>query len=112
MVTLFIPALSKYFFFRCVEHFLDEEPNISFGALYQNALEQWTMNDLSDIGLKCLPTSIATAPITLPANYPLQLQYIQDISTSAYDQLRQLYNQKLDETEAEQSETMNANASK
>lgn len=97
-----------------MEHFLEEEPNKSFESLYDVAHEQWLLNDLTDIGLGCLPASIAatTTTTTLPNNYPLQLEYVQDISTSAYDQLRQLYNQKLDETEAEQSESRTANGSK
>lgn len=71
----------NHFFCRCVEHFFEEEPNISLQDLYNKTLEQWLLNDLGEIGVGCLPDSVCndTGIHMLNERYPLQMQYVLDI---------------------------------
>lgn len=73
--------ITIYTFFRCVEYFLQGEPNICLQALYDKTLEQWLLNDLGDISLGCLPDSVCndTGIQILNEHYPLQMQYVLDI---------------------------------
>ncbi|XP_031640716.1 recQ-mediated genome instability protein 1-like [Contarinia nasturtii] len=80
----------------CVEFFIDENPSISINQLCQQAEEQWELSDLSDSGIKCLPDSIfARKDIqTINGTFPLQIQFLLDISESPYDQLQRLQNKE------------------
>lgn len=73
--------LSKTLSYSCLEHFLQEEPNICVQDLYDKTVEQWLLNDLGEIGLGCLPDSVCTdAGIQmLNERYHLQMQYVLDI---------------------------------
>lgn len=82
--------------FSCVEFFIDENPSISISQLCQQAEEQWELSDLSDSGIKCLPDSIFTnkAIQTINGTFPLQIQFLIDISESPFDQLQRLQNKE------------------
>lgn len=86
------------FFFSCVEFFVEENPAISISQLVQQALEQWELSDLSDSVIKCLPDSIFDKTETHNINgiFPLQMQFLLDISESAYDQLQRLQNKEIE----------------
>lgn len=68
-------------FFRCVDYFYTENPQLSNSELFDQTMEQWLLGDLADIGLGCLPESVMndTNQFNLNAKYPLQMQYILDI---------------------------------
>lgn len=84
--------------YRCVEWFIEEDQSIQIGQLYTQAEEQWQLSDLSDSGVACLPDSIFTQKQSHIVNgkFPLQMQYLVDISESAYDQLQKIYGKELD----------------
>lgn len=71
-----------YLFFSCVNWFIEEDPAISINQLYDQANEQWQLSDLSDSGVPCLPESIFVNKQVhmINGNYPLQIQYLLDIS--------------------------------
>lgn len=85
--------------FSCVQFFIEEEPTIGIELLLRQVEEQWQLSDLSDSGAACLPNSIFAEKNvhTISGRYPVQLQYVIDISESAYDQLQKLNNKSLDE---------------
>lgn len=60
--------------------------------MFQQAEEQWHLSDLSDSGVKCLPDSIFNVKQSQIINgkFPLQMNYLLDISESPYDQLQKL----------------------
>lgn len=60
---------------------MDDEPAISAAALYEKTLEQWRLSDLSDIGVACLPDTIAEKkpPAQLSGNYVVQMLSIIDV---------------------------------
>ncbi|XP_055595865.1 recQ-mediated genome instability protein 1-like [Uranotaenia lowii] len=95
----------------CVSFCLQENPKISNESLYKFTFEQWLLADLAEIGVSCLPESVDTEIkcFTLSGQYPLQLNFLLDISESCYDQLRNLYNKKLDEADDEIQMRKNAN---
>lgn len=64
--------------------------------LFQQAQEQWELSDLADSGIKCLPDSIFDKKEIQIINgtFPLQLQFLMDISESPYDQLQRLQNKE------------------
>lgn len=84
--------------FSCIEFFLAEEPNISNNELFAQAEEQWELSDLCDSGMRCLPETITTQKKlhTINGTFALQLQYLLDISESAYDQYQKIQDKEVD----------------
>ncbi|XP_053688370.1 recQ-mediated genome instability protein 1-like [Sabethes cyaneus] len=87
----------------CVSFCLQENPKTSNDALFKFAFDQWILADLGEVGVSSLPAIVETETkcFTLNGSFPLQLNYLIDISEPCYDQLRNLYNKKLDEAEDE-----------
>ncbi|XP_062698589.1 recQ-mediated genome instability protein 1-like [Aedes albopictus] len=87
----------------CVSFCLQENPKTSSEALFKFAFDQWVLADLQEIGVASLPETVETETkcFTLKGIFPLQLNYLMDISEPCYDQLRNLYNEKLDEADDE-----------
>lgn len=87
----------------CVSFCLQENPKTSNEALFKFTFDQWVLADLQEIGVSTLPESVETETkcFTLKGIFPLQLNYLMDISEPCYDQLRNLYNEKLDEADDE-----------
>lgn len=77
---------------------MEENPQIHNNQLYEQAQEQWELSDLCDSGIRCLPDSISkqTNCHTINGSYPLQLQYLIDISEAAYDQLQKIQEKEVD----------------
>lgn len=84
------------FHFRCVQFFIEENPTISIDQLFQQAEEQWELSDLGDSGIQCLPDSIFNKKESHMVNgsFPLQMQFLLDISESPYDQLQRIQNKE------------------
>uniref|UniRef100_A0A1Q3EYY2 RecQ-mediated genome instability protein 1 n=1 Tax=Culex tarsalis TaxID=7177 RepID=A0A1Q3EYY2_CULTA len=90
----------------CVTFGLQENPKISADSLFQFALDQWLLADLCEVGVSTLPEvggggDEGGVAGTLSGRYAVQLNYLVDISEPCYDQLRNLYNKKLDEADDE-----------
>lgn len=87
----------------CVSFCLQENPKTSNAALFKFTFDQWVLADLQEISVPCLPETVETETkcFTLKGMFPLQLNYVMDISEPCYDQLRNLYNKKLDEADDE-----------
>ncbi|XP_039447595.1 recQ-mediated genome instability protein 1-like [Culex pipiens pallens] len=87
----------------CVTFGLQENPKISNDALFQFAFDQWLLADLCEVGVSTLPEVGGEGGgfVTLGGKYAVQLNYLVDISEPCYDQLRNLYNKKLDEADDE-----------
>lgn len=99
----------------CVDYFMSEEPRITDEALLSKAYGQWLLADLKEVGLPSLPASINNNPKrhSVTGKYALQVNFMLDISSSPYDQLRSLYNKQLDEVvEDRQPMTQVADAKK
>lgn len=92
---------------RCVQFFIEENPTISIDQLFQQAEEQWELSDLGDSGIKCLPDSIFNKKEchTINGTFPLQMQFLLDISESPYDQLQRMQDKET-EVSKEQPEFM------
>lgn len=84
---------------------MEENATLSNNQLYEKAQEQWELSNLSDSGVPCLPQSILIHKACQEINgiFPVQLQYLIDISESAYDQLQKIKDKKVD-TGTEQPE--------
>ncbi|XP_055631284.1 recQ-mediated genome instability protein 1-like isoform X2 [Toxorhynchites rutilus septentrionalis] len=87
----------------CVAFCLQENPRTSNDTLFKFAFDQWILADLNEIGVSCLPETTQTEVkcFTLSGKFPVQLNFLIDISEPCYDQLRNLYNKKLDEADDE-----------
>ncbi|XP_058465296.1 recQ-mediated genome instability protein 1-like [Malaya genurostris] len=87
----------------CISFCLQENPKTSNESLFKFAFDQWVLADLKDIGTSSLPENIDTETKTFMLNgrFPLQLNYLIDISEPCYDQLRNLYNKTMDEADDE-----------
>ncbi|XP_065073600.1 recQ-mediated genome instability protein 1-like [Ochlerotatus camptorhynchus] len=87
----------------CVSFCLQENSKTTNDSLLKFTFDQWILADLKEIGVSCLPAIVDTETkcFTLNGNFPLQLNYLMDISEPCYDQLRNLYNKKLDEADDE-----------
>ncbi|XP_055538364.1 recQ-mediated genome instability protein 1-like [Wyeomyia smithii] len=87
----------------CVSFGLQENPKTSDEALFKFAFDQWILADLKEVGVSSLPANVETETkcFTLTGKFPLQLNYLMDISEPCYDQLQNLYNKRLDEAEDE-----------
>ncbi|XP_053670396.1 uncharacterized protein LOC128720728 [Anopheles nili] len=87
----------------CVLFSLQENPKISNENLFQFAYSQWLLADLTNIGIPVLPPDFdkKVEQHTLSGSFPLQMQYMIDISEPAYEQWRNLYDKKLDEADDE-----------
>ncbi|XP_058828091.1 recQ-mediated genome instability protein 1-like [Topomyia yanbarensis] len=87
----------------CISFCLQENPKTSNESLFKFAFDQWILADLKEIGVSSLPESIDTETNSFMLNgrFPLQLNYLVDISEPCYDQLRNLYNKKMDEADEE-----------
>ncbi|XP_050080320.1 recQ-mediated genome instability protein 1-like [Anopheles maculipalpis] len=88
---------------ECVSFCMQENPKISNEGLFQFAFSQWLLADLNEIGLAVLPPGMdmKLEQHTMNGSFPVQMQYLIDISEPAYDQWRDLYDKKLDEAEDE-----------
>uniref|UniRef100_A0A182SPK9 RecQ-mediated genome instability protein 1 n=1 Tax=Anopheles maculatus TaxID=74869 RepID=A0A182SPK9_9DIPT len=88
---------------ECVSFCLHENPKISNEGLFQFAFSQWLLADLNEIGIGVLPDGMdaKVEQHTMNGSFPVQMQYLIDISEPAYDQWRDLYDKKLDEAEDE-----------
>lgn len=84
--------------FSCVQFFIEEDPTIPVNQLFQQSEEQWHLSDLCDSGIKCLPETIFTKKECQMINgtFPLQMQYVLDISESPYDQLQKIQNKEIE----------------
>ncbi|XP_062561206.1 recQ-mediated genome instability protein 1-like [Armigeres subalbatus] len=87
----------------CVSFCLQENPKTSNTALFKFTFDQWILADLLEIGVSSLPETVETETkcFILKGMFPLQLNYLMDISEPCYEQLRNLYNKKLDEADDE-----------
>uniref|UniRef100_A0A182QBE2 RecQ-mediated genome instability protein 1 n=1 Tax=Anopheles farauti TaxID=69004 RepID=A0A182QBE2_9DIPT len=87
----------------CVTFCLQENPQSSNESLFQFAFSQWLLADLNDVGIAVLPADLdaKVEQHTLKGSFPVQIQYLLDISEPAYDQWRALYDKKLDEADEE-----------
>uniref|UniRef100_A0A182MH75 RecQ-mediated genome instability protein 1 n=1 Tax=Anopheles culicifacies TaxID=139723 RepID=A0A182MH75_9DIPT len=88
---------------ECVSFCLQDNPKISNEGLFQFAFSQWLLADLNEIGISVLPPGmdVKVEQHTMNGTFPLQMQYLIDISEPAYDQWRALYDKKLDEADDE-----------
>uniref|UniRef100_A0A182R703 RecQ-mediated genome instability protein 1 n=1 Tax=Anopheles funestus TaxID=62324 RepID=A0A182R703_ANOFN len=88
---------------ECVSFCLQENPKMSNEGIFQFAFSQWLLADLNEIGTAVLPPGMEmnVEQHTLKGSFPLQMQYLIDISEPAYDQWRALYDKKLDEADDE-----------
>ncbi|XP_052891265.1 recQ-mediated genome instability protein 1-like [Anopheles moucheti] len=88
---------------ECVSFYMQENPKISNEALFQFAFSQWLLADLNEIGIAVLPAGmdVKVEQHTLNGSFPVQMQYLIDISEPAYDQWRALYDKKMDEADDE-----------
>ncbi|XP_053660096.1 uncharacterized protein LOC128709135 [Anopheles marshallii] len=88
---------------ECVSFCLAENPKISNEGLFQFAFSQWLLADLNEVGIAVLPPGmdVKVEQHTMNGSFPVQMQYLIDISEPAYDQWRALYNKKLDEADDE-----------
>lgn len=77
---------------------MEENATILNNQLCEKAQEQWELSDLSDSGVPCLPQSIRNQKGFQEINgtCPVQLQYLIDISESAYDQLQKIRDKEVD----------------
>lgn len=90
--------MSFTFIFSCVQFFIDENESITTNQLYQQAEEQWELSDLCDSGIKCIPDSILNnkASHIINGTFPLQMQWLLEISESPYDQLQRIQNKEVE----------------
>ncbi|XP_552585.4 recQ-mediated genome instability protein 1 [Anopheles gambiae] len=88
---------------ECVSFCVQENPTISNEGVFQFAFSQWLLADLKEIGTGVLPPGLAQKgeQHTMSGSFPVQMQYLMDISEPAYDQWRALYDKKLDEADDE-----------
>ncbi|XP_035898245.1 uncharacterized protein LOC118505897 [Anopheles stephensi] len=88
---------------ECVSFCLSDNPKISNEGLFQFAFSQWLLADLNEIGIAVLPAGmdLKVEHHTMNGSFPVQMQYLIDISEPAYDQWRDLYDKKLDEADDE-----------
>ncbi|ETN67000.1 hypothetical protein AND_001203 [Anopheles darlingi] len=87
----------------CVSFCLQENPQTTNESLFEFAFSQWLLADLREIGVAVLPTGFnsRTEQYTLNGSFPIQMHQLIDISESAYDQWRKMYDKKLDEADDE-----------
>ncbi|XP_035785917.1 recQ-mediated genome instability protein 1-like [Anopheles albimanus] len=87
----------------CVSFCLQENPQTTNESLFEFAFSQWLLADLREIGVAVLPAGFngRTEQHTLNGSFPIQMHQLIDISESAYDQWRKLYDKKLDEADDE-----------
>uniref|UniRef100_A0A182N2G7 RecQ-mediated genome instability protein 1 n=1 Tax=Anopheles dirus TaxID=7168 RepID=A0A182N2G7_9DIPT len=87
----------------CVTFCLQENQQASNESLFQFAFSQWLLADLNDVGIAVLPAGLdaKVEQHTVKGTFPVQIQYLIDISEPAYDQWRALYDKKLDEADDE-----------
>uniref|UniRef100_A0A182PC92 RecQ-mediated genome instability protein 1 n=1 Tax=Anopheles epiroticus TaxID=199890 RepID=A0A182PC92_9DIPT len=88
---------------ECVSFCVQENPTITNEGVFQFAFSQWLLADLKEIGHGALPPGLdaKVEQHTLNGSFPVQMQYLIDISEPAYEQWRALYDKKLDEAEDE-----------
>ncbi|XP_058117292.1 recQ-mediated genome instability protein 1-like [Anopheles ziemanni] len=87
----------------CVSFCLQENPKISNESLFQFAFSQWLLADLNEVGVGAFAPGLEETIDShmLTGTFPVQMQYLLDISEPAYEQWRNLYDKKLDEAEDE-----------
>uniref|UniRef100_A0A182WEI7 RecQ-mediated genome instability protein 1 n=1 Tax=Anopheles minimus TaxID=112268 RepID=A0A182WEI7_9DIPT len=88
---------------ECVSFCMQDNPKVSNEGLFQFAFSQWLLADLNEIGIAVLPPGMdaKVEQHTMNGSFPVQMQYLIDISEPAYDQWRALYDKKLDEADDE-----------
>jgi RecQ-mediated genome instability protein 1 len=69
------------FFFRCIEFFLQSNPQMSINQLYNETYGQFILADLSEIAISTLPEALQTKTEqwSLTGKFTLQMQYLLDI---------------------------------
>ncbi|KFB37737.1 AGAP011675-PA-like protein [Anopheles sinensis] len=87
----------------CVSFCLQENSKISNESLFQFAFSQWLLADLNEVGVGAFAPGLGEKIDShmLTGTFPVQMQYLLDISEPAYEQWRNLYDKKLDEAEDE-----------
>lgn len=77
---------------------MEENVTLSNNELCEKAQEQWELSDLSDSGVPCLPQSIRIQKTCHEINgtFPVQMQYLIDISESAYNQWQKIRDKEVD----------------
>uniref|UniRef100_A0A182JTR1 RecQ-mediated genome instability protein 1 n=1 Tax=Anopheles christyi TaxID=43041 RepID=A0A182JTR1_9DIPT len=88
---------------ECVCFCVQENPSISNEGVFQFAFSQWLLADLKEIGIGAFPPGLDMKgeQHTMSGSFPVQMQYLIDISEPAYEQWRALYDKKLDEADDE-----------
>lgn len=99
-----------------MEHFIDENPQITENELFDLAMNQWLLTDLNEMECKCFPEEVLDKKLfLLEGKYPVQMSHILDIckavpyllknffnifyflAESAYDQYRNFFGKPIDE---------------
>lgn len=109
----------------CVKFFIEQIPNVTDDQLLENAMQQFLLGNLADIGLPSIPETVLTVDgkQIIEGKFVVQVQSIIDVcescyfflllqillykillAQSAYDQLQNLYNKKVDTTADEDAE--------
>lgn len=68
-------------YFSCVSFFLSENPQIPIQDLYRDAMAQFLLADLREIGVSSLPDTVInnSGIFNLTGKYTLQMQQLIDI---------------------------------